>query len=159
MLSHDKFLHVVENAPLFSIDLVVMNEHQEVLLGLRKNPPAKGFWFVPGGRLFKDESLDIGFGRITQSELNHKIERASCQLLGLFEHFYDDSIFGPTVSTHYINAAHFVLLPKGKTNLPESQHEQYRWVSIEALQKDPAIHPYSKVFLPALVKALSLQSV
>lgn len=154
MLSLDNFIHVVENAPLFSIDLVVLNEYQEILVGLRKNPPAQGFWFVPGGRLFKNESLDLGFVRITQSELNCKIERTSCQLLGLFEHFYDDSIFGPTVSTHYINAAYLVRLSKLKTELPDSQHEVYRWVTLEDLQADPAVHHYSKVFLPALTKAL-----
>lgn len=61
MLNHDEFRQVVQNTPLFAIDLVVLNGKNEILLGLRKNPPAQGYWFVPGGRVFKGESLDDGF--------------------------------------------------------------------------------------------------
>jgi len=47
-LGRDEFAEVVKRAPLASIDLVVKNSRREMLVGLRKNEPAKGFWFVPG---------------------------------------------------------------------------------------------------------------
>lgn len=158
MLNHDEFRQVVQNAPLFAIDLVILNGKHEILLGLRKNPPAQGYWFVPGGRVFKGESLDDGFLRVAEAELDQKIQRTESTLLGLYEHFYNDSIFGLSISTHYINATHLVRVANMDTELPIGQHEVYRWVSLDSLNADPSIHQYSKVFLPELLKMLSLQS-
>lgn len=56
-LSGDTFRMVVASAPLVSIDLVVENSAGELLLGERLNRPAQGFWFVPGGRVQKNETL------------------------------------------------------------------------------------------------------
>lgn len=53
MLSAEKFLSVVNMTQIVSIDLIVKNDKGQILLGKRKNSPAKGFYFVPGGRLFK----------------------------------------------------------------------------------------------------------
>ena len=54
-LDEGTFKSVIENAPLVSIDLVVKNSLGQYLFGYRTNRPAKGFWFVPGGRIHKGE--------------------------------------------------------------------------------------------------------
>jgi hypothetical protein len=41
-------------APLVSIDLIIRDNADRVLLGLRNNEPAKGYFFVPGGIILKD---------------------------------------------------------------------------------------------------------
>jgi colanic acid biosynthesis protein WcaH len=63
MLSKQNFKQLVELGPLISIDLVLLNQANQVLVGLRKNAPAKNFWFVPGGRVFKNELLAQAFDR------------------------------------------------------------------------------------------------
>jgi hypothetical protein len=57
MLDVDIFLDVVARTPLVAVDLVLVRGGSEVLLGLRNNRPAQGFWFVPGGRIRKNEPL------------------------------------------------------------------------------------------------------
>ena len=64
-----EFLDVVRLTPLISIDLIVVDDHARVLLGRRVNRPALGAWFVPGGRIHKDESLGGAFSRIVREEL------------------------------------------------------------------------------------------
>ena len=56
-LSHAEVDTVIRLAPLIAIDLVIRNARDEVLLGLRKNEPAKGCYFVPGGMILKNERL------------------------------------------------------------------------------------------------------
>lgn len=153
-LSLDDFKKIVQNAPLFAIDLVVINQQNEVLLGQRLNAPAKGFWFVPGGRVHKNESLELAFERISFDELGFLIERNKTSLLGIFDHFYVESFFSDRVSTHYINATHVIHLDKAQLDLPLEQHSQYRWVAIDFLEEDEKVHEYSKVFLPALLNWL-----
>ncbi len=63
------FKTVVASTPLVSMDLIVRNKRDQVLLGLRTNRPAQGFWFVPGGRICKDETFEQAFVRLTEMEL------------------------------------------------------------------------------------------
>ncbi|MFZ9336231.1 MAG: biopolymer transporter ExbD [Burkholderiaceae bacterium] len=58
-LPENLFRSVVAHAPLVAIDLVVQDRQRRVLLGWRRNPPARGYWFVPGGRVRKDETLEL----------------------------------------------------------------------------------------------------
>jgi colanic acid biosynthesis protein WcaH len=151
MLAAVDFQNLVRHAPLFAIDLVVVNEQRQLLVGQRNNAPAKGYWFVPGGRVFKNESLEAAFERISQQELGYVLARKQAVLLGLFDHFYPDSAFSDSVSTHYINATHLIQLSSQVlSKLPLEQHQSYRWVSFDELEQDKTIHAYSKVFLTSL---------
>jgi colanic acid biosynthesis protein WcaH len=69
MLPLDIFEIVIEAMPLISIDLTVRNSKQEILLGRRLNRPAQGYWFVPGGRILKDETIEDSFNRLLKVEL------------------------------------------------------------------------------------------
>jgi colanic acid biosynthesis protein WcaH len=153
-LNAEEFLQVIRLSPLFSIDLVVVNEERELLVGKRMNAPAKGWWFVPGGRVYKNEPLNEAFSRISNAELGQKIEMKDCQLLGVFEHFYDDCALNEKVSTHYINSPYLVKVKKATVDAPNIQHESYRWVSLDKVETDLTIHEYSKAFLAALLATL-----
>lgn len=155
MLSKTDFKQLIKNAPLFAMDLVVLNNNDQILVGQRQNAPAQGFWFVPGGRVYKNESLGCAFNRISQAELGLTLNIESAQLLGLYEHFYEDSVFDEGLSTHYINATHFLRLSLDEiTNLPREQHQDYRWLSIEELESEQTVHFFSKVFLSTLKAAI-----
>ncbi|WP_259346526.1 NUDIX domain-containing protein [Vibrio rotiferianus] len=54
----------MRSTPLVSIDLVIENAQGQTLLWLHNNRPAQGFWFVPGGRVLKGESLKDAFLRL-----------------------------------------------------------------------------------------------
>lgn len=65
-LDTEVFKTVVASTPLISMDLIVQNDAGQVLLGYRNNRPAQGFWFVPGGRILKDEHFEVAFGRLSE---------------------------------------------------------------------------------------------
>jgi colanic acid biosynthesis protein WcaH len=58
MLNLETFKTVVENTPLISIDFIVRNKEDKILLGKRLNKPAQDFLFTLGGRVYKDEKLE-----------------------------------------------------------------------------------------------------
>lgn len=58
LLPKDEWKTIVENMPLVSVDLIVLYD-SGILLGKRNNPPAKGEWFVPGGLVKKNETLEF----------------------------------------------------------------------------------------------------
>ena len=104
-LSQEDFATVVRATPLISIDLIVENERGEFLLGQRTNRPAQGYWFVPGGRVQKDETLAQAFERLTLAELGLR--------------------------------------------LPDSQHDDYRWLKPDALLASDNVHDNSRAYFLA----------
>src|SRR5437868_255390 len=84
---HD-FAQIVRLTPLVSIDLVVLSPEGKVLVGKRKHEPAKDVFFVPGGRITKNESLDAAFVRVAQEELGLAAKRQQARFIGVYEHFY-----------------------------------------------------------------------
>lgn len=150
-LDTDTFRTVVASTPLVSIDLLVSNHLGDILLGQRLNRPAQGTWFVPGGRIYKNESLDQAFKRITESELGTIFVRNSARLLGVYEHFYQDSVFGQdgnAPSTHYVVLAHQIELKSGDSlTPPDGQHTLYRWWCPEDMAKSDQVHLNSKAYL------------
>ena len=87
-LSHAEVDTVIRLAPLIAIDLIIRNARDEVLLGLRKNEPAKGCYFVPGGMIPKNERLAEAFARLAKTETDNAASLDDAQLIGVFEHFY-----------------------------------------------------------------------
>ena len=138
MLTDAELLEVVERTPLVSIDLIVRDDRDRILLGLRRNEPARNTWFVPGGRIMKDEDLDRAFARISKAELGAPRARAQAKLLGSFTHRYDTNFQNSAgVSTHYVVLAYELYEPQGLTSLPEIQHIDYRWwTGLEAAESD-----------------------
>jgi len=141
--------------PLVSIDLVVQNARGEILLGRRLNRPARDSWFVPGGRVLKNERLDAAFMRLTLEELGVRFGRERARLLGVFEHFYDDTVFGPAAvagGTHYIVICYGLVLDDGglPSILPKEQHSSYRWWNIQEAQADPQVHRHTATYLELL---------
>ena len=86
---------------------MVNHAQQRILVGLRRNEPAAGFWFVPGGVIRKNETLDAAFARITHAELGRSTARRDATLLGVYEHHYRENFLRtPGIGTHYVVLAH-----------------------------------------------------
>ena len=144
MLSVDDFKTVIESTPLISIDLVIENVDGEILLGKRNNRPAKGYWFVPGGRVLKDEILQNAIERLVNVELNLTFTEINSKFLGVYQHFYDDNFVDETFSTHYVVLAYKLTLNIEVPSLPQEQHSEYKWFSQKDLLAHNGVHIHSK---------------
>lgn len=146
-LSHRDLLTVIKRSPLTSIDLVIRNDSGEVLLGLRRNEPAKNYWFVPGGRILLNESIAAAFERIAREELGTALSFHDACFLGVFEHFFTNNFAGvPGIGTHYIVLAYEVRLNKPLSITPDDQHHQLQWFQVKQLSEDSSVHPKTKAY-------------
>ena len=140
MLDDVTFKTIIDSAPLISIDILA-RKNNKVLLGKRVNKPAQGYYFSTGGRVNKNETIDHAIDRIAQHELNIELQSRP-KFLGVFEHFYDDSIY-EDVSTHYLNLAYEYEVEE-ISNLPTEQHNEYQWFAIDELLESKQVHKYTK---------------
>lgn len=145
MLDFNNYLQVIESTPLVSIDLIIEVE-KKVLLGKRTNKPAKGFWFVPGGRIFKNEKIDDAIRRISEKEIHKELFRDDLEFYGIFEHFYPDSFVSDSIQTHYVVLAYKVKLASVPPSLPMAEHEEYRLLSRNEILENELVHEYTKQY-------------
>jgi len=140
MLDDATFKTVLDSTPLISID-ILLKKGGKVLLGKRVNKPAQGYFFSTGGRINKNESIDNAMARVALNELNIELKSIP-KFIGVFEHFYDDSIY-KNVSTHYVDIAYEYEV-KEIPDLPTEQHSEYKWFTIDELLESKQVHKYTK---------------
>ncbi len=156
-LDKKSFENIVKLSPIPAIDLCILNEKNEILLGKRINPPAKKFFFVPGGRIRKGETLFSATNRILRDEINFEISEKSfnkINLLGIFQHFYEDNFTNNRLfSTHYVVIAYSIplaVLNKANNKESDEQHEEYIWYKKNKNKnknKNISIHPFAREYL------------
>ena len=153
LLPAAQFAQACEALPLVSIDLVLTDPEQRLLLGLRQNAPARDWWFTPGGRIRKNEALADARRRVAAEELglpDETVQRA--RLMGAWDHFYPDSAFDPEVSTHYVNLALWLPLSADEAarlrlgNGAGQQHAAWRWMPLAQACNDPSVHAHVQVY-------------
>lgn len=150
MLSNSTFSDIIRHTPLVSIDFVIENDANEILLGLRTNPPAQNFWFVPGGRIYKNETMEKAKLRIFKTELGQEFAPGSDMLLGLYDHIYEENTFeSEGFGTHYVVLAHRLRLSDLSIST-DDQHEAFQWWNPEDALADPQVHDLTKAYLNAL---------
>jgi len=139
------FKNVVKNSPLTALDLIIFNDENKILLGKRNNAPAKDYYFVPGGRIFKEESLSEALERISYKEICVKFKKSRAKFIGLYEHFYNDNIFNdPNISTHYIVIAVMIKLLSSEKIMPDEQNENFIFMTKKELLNSNKVHKYTK---------------
>ena len=145
-LKNEEFLEVIKNTPLVSIDIVFRDENNRILLGWRKNEPAKGMWFVPGGRIKKNERIESAFKRITRAETGNEYTVHEARLIGTFTHLYNTNVFlAENISTHYVVLAYEIYINE-QVDLLDQQHNNQKWFSCDEAINCKDIHENTKVY-------------
>ncbi|QLQ65039.1 MULTISPECIES: GDP-mannose mannosyl hydrolase [Providencia] len=145
-LALNTFKTIVASTPLVSIDLVICNSQNQALLGLRNNRPAQGYWFVPGGRICKDETFDMAFKRLTFEELSFGYNINDATFIGHYQHLYQDNFSEDNFSTHYVVLGYLIKEDINLNKLPLEQHRNYQWWNIDELLNSPKVHDNTKAY-------------
>ena len=138
-LAKSEFKFLVDKSVLPSIDLCVVWENS-LLLGRRKFGPLKGEWFTPGGCIRKGESWRSTIERVARDELSLNICSQDFELMGLWDHFYEESAFEDVCSTQYINMPHFRRFSRKPEVASDHQHDELVWFPLEELIGDSNFH-------------------
>jgi colanic acid biosynthesis protein WcaH len=128
------YYQILANLPIACVDVAIV-AHGAVLLVRRKDAPARGQWWVPGGRVLKGEMMRDTARRKAREEVG--IDCHVGPIIHTAETIFPDGPGG--IPVHSINSCFFMypVDPEFKPNL-DDHHSDYRWVSAI-----PAgLHPY-----------------
>ena len=79
--------------------------------------------------------------RVALNELNIELKSVP-KFIGVFEHFYYDSIY-KDLSTHYVNLAYEYEVEE-KPAFPTEQHSECQWFTVDELLNSDQVHKYTK---------------
>lgn len=94
----------------------------------------------------KDEPLHAAFERLTEAELGLRLPLSAAQFYGVWQHFYDDNFSGEDFSTHYIVLGFRLRVSENDLQLPDVQHDAYRWLAIEEILVSDHVHDNSRAY-------------
>lgn len=130
---------IVANVPIVSVDLLVRYDGG-ILFGKRINEPAKGCWFIPGGRVQKGERRSEAVHRIAMKELGLDVEIV--ESVGTFEHIYDSANVNGVDTKHYLANGYVVDVISGEPQ-SDDQHED-----LQVFWSPPGtLHEYLQMYL------------
>lgn len=143
-IPNEHYHHIVKSTQLISIDLLVKYQGK-YLLGKRKNKPAQGYYFVPGGKVYNNETIFIGLKRVIFDELG-LTENLNYRLIGVYEHVYPDNYLNDEFGTHYVAFAFEIFLANDQMDCNKfmEQHQDFIYLEPEQLLSDDRVHTFTK---------------
>ena len=147
----EDYKKIMEIMPIPTVDIVIFHpDKTKVLLFLRKNKPAQGYYYALGGRIHKGESLTESAMRKAKEELHLTLEENDLFFGGVIDEFFEDSRFDG-VAMHSLNSFFgYVLGESAIWKFDTTQFEDAKWFDI----LDDKLHPFMKQKLDILKKIL-----
>jgi len=125
------YLKIREVMPIPTVDAIATHKGKFLLM-LRNKAPVKGFWWVPGGRIRRGESLEEAVLRELREETG--LEGRIIRRVGVINQIFPE--------IHTISVFFHIEVEDEKVQLNE-EHSAYKWFS--KLPKDA--HPYLKTMI------------
>lgn len=124
MIPAERYKMILEEMPIVCIDSVIVNASGEYLLVKRNNQPLKGEYWLPGGRLMKNETLREAVKRKMNQELGIDVEIE--KLLGFFETVFKKTTVDVVGGFHAVSFV-FLLKPLQEKIVLDNQSSNWKW--------------------------------
>jgi len=121
-LSRETYKEIANVMPIMCVDAIIVH-NGKYLLVKRKNNPLKGQYWLPGGRVLKNERLEDALHRKVKEEVGLRVKILSTA--GFYEDFYKENELG--IDSVHTTAVVFLVSPiDSEINLDE-HGEDYIW--------------------------------
>ena len=114
----DVYKEIYLKVPRLAVELLIKNQNG-VLWVKRNIPPGQGLWYIPGGTVLLDESIEDALKRIGREELGVEVE-----IIGFIKVL--DWYKSKDVTGHPISLVHEVRIVNGEIKL-DNQSSEYRY--------------------------------
>lgn len=133
----------LDNIVFACVDIVLLNESQEILLGRRVAFPHPNWWII-GGRMLPGENFEQAASRNVSRELGLRISPSRFQYLCTFSLVWAKRAQPPQENgTHTISITMIITLRNREVALIETKPEEYeslKWFKLQEI-KNSCFHP------------------
>ncbi len=104
----DKYTKIIEDLPIYCVDIIIKNDQEEYLLIKRNNEPKKGEWWVIGGRVLKGETTKDAAIRKVKQETGLQVRKM--EPVGYFELVNGENPFGLPFKYHAVSVVYIAII-------------------------------------------------
>ena len=126
MMPRAAYQVVADSMPILCVDLFLQDGRGRHLEVHRNNAPLKGRWWVPGGRVFRGETLEQAAVRKAFEELG--LAASSLRLIGYHEYHLTDNPFGTSSGFHAVSFVFTGIVDATNLRL-DDQSSDWGWFS------------------------------
>tara|TARA_B110000438_G_scaffold293842_1_gene334338 strand:+ start:4011 stop:4445 length:435 start_codon:yes stop_codon:yes gene_type:complete len=141
LIPFDQYSKMIENLPIFCVDIIIKNDRQEYLLIKRDNEPKKGEWWVIGGRVLKGETARDAVIRKVKEETNLQV--TELVPIGFFELVHARNPFGLSFSYHAMSIVFMAVVGDYQNIKLDDQSTEFKFA--KELPKEFKIQKFSGV--------------
>lgn len=126
LIPESLYRRIHEEMPILCVDLVIVHRGKVLLIKRKLEPDAGRFW-IPGGRLLKNEAVQLALRRLAVNEVGLVVEPTS--FLDYLDCYFEADPFGHGKGTHTVSLVfRCEIVPKTneKVRLDEN-HSAYIW--------------------------------
>lgn len=148
-VAEELYSRILQVMPIPCVDVLVMDDAGRGLLLLRKNEPAAGQWWFPGGRVLFGETREDAARRKLEEECG--LVATEFQEAGTFDIFLE---IGRDARVHSITTLFKARVVRGNSIRLDHQSSEACWLAPQAwLERE--LHPFVRGGLSALVAGAS----
>jgi ADP-ribose pyrophosphatase YjhB (NUDIX family) len=141
ILPESLFRQISQMIPIPCVDLLIQDSQERILLVKRKNEPAAGFWWFPGGRVWFNELRIDAARRKTREETG--LEAKKIIEIGTFDLIFSDVPTG--IPSHGITTLFQVFVIETSPKLDDQSsaaewHSREEWLRLD-------LHPFVRKML------------
>lgn len=138
-IAEKEYKKILSTIPIICVDLLIKKKDQnfsinKFLLMKRVNEPFKGKWWVPGGRVYKNETLSNAVKRKCKEECNLVVDKL--KRVGLIEYIDVKAPFKDIQEGVHVISVVYEVTPKQGEVVLDEQHEKFDWFSKEEFPKE-----------------------
>ena len=153
-IPENDYKEILSTMPILCVDLMIFFDGKCLLLK-RKNEPAKGQYWFPGGRIYKMETIKDAALRKAKEEVN--LNCRFQQIVSIEESMFKRNGKMAT-DIHTVNVCCKLVTASISEIAIDKQHNSHIWVTIDSAKKmelHPCVMgPLEKVYLPS--KSISI---
>lgn len=128
-LPEETFREVEKLVPLASLNLVIMDEEERILVMKRTYEPAKGLYWYPGGRIKRGQSLEEAL----KNQIREETGLGWTQVKVVKVLSVDSNIFK---TRQTININFLIKKKKGSEVKLNPQHSDFKWLKPEEFERE-----------------------
>ena len=119
------YREIISCIPIVCVDIIV-KKNKKFLLLKRNNPPLKNSWYLPGGRVNINESIEEACIRKIYHELGINVSQKELKIVGIYQDKFDVNPFGEKKNYSTVSIVFEINILNSEFIL-DSQSSKFKW--------------------------------
>jgi len=149
IIEEDLYKKICSEMPIPCVDIIFQNKDGHFLSLKRNNEPLKSEFWLPGGRILKEETVEYALCRKSKEELDLIIDPEEFKFAGFSEAHYEKNAFGTDGGYHTISLVFMCIRAIDESDIKlDSQSSEFKFSSrlpdefLESFQETPTSYIY-----------------